>query len=102
MYLSSVLVFSIGKPFRKAFYTNIWFLLSVVILYLFSLYLIIWPDSFMKDNFKVSIGKIVNGFENVLEVNTAWNFSSLFDHCFSIRKMRGRGCDSMAPQEKVN
>ena len=55
MYLSSVMVFSIGKPFRRPLYTNIWFLLSVVILYMFSLYLILYPDPFFQENMTVRV-----------------------------------------------
>ena len=42
-YIIVALVFSVGKPFRKPFYTNLWFLLSTIVLCAFTTFLSITP-----------------------------------------------------------
>ncbi|KAL4494291.1 hypothetical protein ABPG73_018810 [Tetrahymena malaccensis] len=45
-YISTCVAFSIGKPFKKEFYTNIWFTISLVLILLCSLYVLLLHDSF--------------------------------------------------------
>ncbi len=46
-YLITCMVFSISKPFRQPLYTNLWFTLSLVILFSLNLYCIISSDPFI-------------------------------------------------------
>jgi cation-transporting ATPase 13A2 len=45
LYLVSVISFSISKPFKKRFYTNIWFTLNLFILYIYAIIIIFEPKS---------------------------------------------------------
>ncbi|KAL4462608.1 hypothetical protein ABPG74_000438 [Tetrahymena malaccensis] len=45
-YISTCIAFSIGKPFKKGFYTNIWFTICLVLITLLSLYILLLHDSF--------------------------------------------------------
>ena len=43
MYLSAITAFSISKPFRKPFYTNLWFTFNFFGLYLYNFLIIFFP-----------------------------------------------------------
>ncbi|KAL4505178.1 hypothetical protein ABPG72_016245 [Tetrahymena utriculariae] len=45
-YISTCIAFSISKPFKKEFYTNIWFTISLVLIILCSFYVLLLHDSF--------------------------------------------------------
>ena len=41
------MVFSISKPFRQPLYTNLWFTLSLIILFAINTYIVLSDDSFI-------------------------------------------------------
>lgn len=43
------MVFSISKPFRQPLYTNLWFLLSLLVLLGFDVYIVMSNDSFITE-----------------------------------------------------
>lgn len=45
LYLIAVISFSISKPFKKRFYTNIWFTLNLFILYIYAIIISFVPKS---------------------------------------------------------
>ncbi|EAR98784.2 E1-E2 ATPase family protein (macronuclear) [Tetrahymena thermophila SB210] len=45
-YIATCIAFSIGKPFKKEFYTNVWFTICLVLISLCSLYILLLQDSF--------------------------------------------------------
>ena len=59
-YLATVLAFSIGKPFRKPFYTNIYFTLSIVLVSLLSIIIILVDVPFLMDFLAVIINMFCN------------------------------------------
>lgn len=44
LYLAAITAFNIGHPFRKPFYTNIWFVLNYFLLALYHLLICIFPE----------------------------------------------------------
>ncbi|EAR98775.2 E1-E2 ATPase family protein (macronuclear) [Tetrahymena thermophila SB210] len=47
-YISTCIAFSIGKPFKKEFFTNKWFTITLVFITLLSFYVQLIPDSFTR------------------------------------------------------
>lgn len=52
-YVSTVVAFSIGKPFRKPMTTNIAFIINLGIVIIYTLYVTLMPDSANKSFFGV-------------------------------------------------
>lgn len=52
-FLIICIVFTIGKPWKKAAYTNLYFTSIYIVLLIISIYLILWPHSFIRDLFKL-------------------------------------------------
>ncbi|KAL4462589.1 hypothetical protein ABPG74_000419 [Tetrahymena malaccensis] len=48
-YIATCLAFSIGKPFKKPFYTNTWFTASVIVIFFFSLYVHLFSGPFLQE-----------------------------------------------------
>jgi len=44
LYLAAIISFTVGKPFRKPFYTNIWFTLNVILLELYQILIAFFTD----------------------------------------------------------
>lgn len=54
-YVSTVVAFSIGKPFRKPMGSNIAFMINVVIVAVYAMYVTLVPDSWNKSVFGVRV-----------------------------------------------
>ncbi|EAR98777.2 E1-E2 ATPase family protein (macronuclear) [Tetrahymena thermophila SB210] len=52
-YISTCIAFSIGKPFKKEFYTNLFFSVSLGLIVSLSLYVLLLHDSFTTDFFSI-------------------------------------------------
>ncbi len=73
-YLWSVMSFSNAKPYRKPFYTNFFFTLNVVILWMLNICMIIfntsefWVDQYINviNNFNFIFGLSINQFKIIL------------------------------------
>lgn len=48
-YIAMILVFSKGKPYRNALYTNLWLMLSLLITSAICIYITIWPNQWLVD-----------------------------------------------------
>lgn len=46
LYLSSIIINIIGKPFKKPFYTNFYFTLNFTLLFIHCILLALFPDIF--------------------------------------------------------
>lgn len=55
-YLVVAMAFSISKPFRQPIYTNLWFTLSLLILFVFSIYITIADDNWIHSMFDIMNG----------------------------------------------
>ncbi|EAR98781.2 E1-E2 ATPase family protein (macronuclear) [Tetrahymena thermophila SB210] len=60
-YISTCVAFSIGKPFKREFYTNKWFTISLFLILICSLYILLLHDSFTTS--------FLNIFEQVKQKN---------------------------------
>ncbi|KAL4505174.1 hypothetical protein ABPG72_016241 [Tetrahymena utriculariae] len=58
-YLSTCIAFSIGKPFKKEFFTNKWFTITLVFITLLSFYIQLIPDSFTRISIASTIVNIL-------------------------------------------
>lgn len=45
IYIGVILAFSIGKPFRRPFYTNIWFSVNIIILEIYAVLMALFPST---------------------------------------------------------
>jgi cation-transporting ATPase 13A2 len=52
-FLIICMLFTIGKPWKKAAYTNLYFTCIYIVLLIMSIYLILWPSSLIRDLFKL-------------------------------------------------
>lgn len=54
MYISTLMAFSISKPWRKEFYTNVWFMVVLLVVLTYSIIIIVVPKS------RLSLFKIIH------------------------------------------
>lgn len=59
-YLTIVIPFSIGRPFRKPMSTNVAFCINIVVILLLDYYIILWPAPFIVDIMKLYYGSGVH------------------------------------------
>ena len=52
-YLVVSMAFSLSKPFRQPIYTNLWFTISLLILFVFSLYITLASDKWIETIFEL-------------------------------------------------
>lgn len=48
-YVATVIAFSVGKPFRKAMYTNVLFTINAIVTAVVNFYIMLSPDDFTYD-----------------------------------------------------
>jgi cation-transporting ATPase 13A3/4/5 len=75
-YISTVVAYSINKPFRRGLHTNFPFFISILILTLLCIYLLLWPDPWTAWLFNVAEIKL--GFRFVILAAAAVNFGIVY------------------------
>ncbi|XP_067135082.1 polyamine-transporting ATPase 13A3 isoform X1 [Centruroides vittatus] len=54
-YITLAIVYSKGAPYRKSFFTNLFFLISLIVMTAFTLYLVLKPHQWLADSFEMEM-----------------------------------------------
>jgi len=77
-FITLAVVFSKGAPYRKAIYTNYSFLVSLIAMTIFSIYLVIWPHSWLVERFEFDLDGVTYEFRYLMVFLAVINFGLAF------------------------
>jgi hypothetical protein len=77
-FITLAVVFSKGKPYRKPIYTNHSFLLSLIVMTIFTVYLVLWPHHWFVEAFEFDLTNVDMNFRYIIVGLAAINFILAF------------------------